>query len=255
MYFPRNSFFWLIWRSGKSIGKSMERNPKIGLKKYFPRIHFFKWPPLTLMPFLKLLQWTRVKKNITSLVRTYIWGLRMLFLVILWFKRHSLRPLLFLHPLTGGCGTRLSIRRQDPNNYSDTETRCLVYFFFVFNKVLHHNGHNKNNIWTPVLVYSVGWLVRLIVLVGCFGWLVVTFGWLIWSVDWNIWKPKPWEYISYELLTPLSVTVAAGRVWKYSKSRFQQKIKHANNFLAFGKHFELWRTPHFTDKKKWVKNL
>ena len=67
------------------------------------------------------------KKNITSLVWTYIWGLRMLFLVILWFKRHSLRPLLFLHPLTGGCGTRLSIRRQDPNNYSDTETRCLVY--------------------------------------------------------------------------------------------------------------------------------
>ena len=51
----------------------------------------------------------------------------MLFLVILWFKRHSLRPLLFLHPLTGGCGTRLSIRRQDPNNYSDTEARCLVY--------------------------------------------------------------------------------------------------------------------------------
>ena len=54
-----------------------------------------------------------------------------------------------------------------------------------------------------------GWLVGP---VGCFGWLVVTFGWLIWSVDWNIWKPKPWEYISYELLTPLSVTVAAGRV-------------------------------------------
>ena len=42
---PRNSFFWLIWRSGKSIGKSMERNPKIGLKKYFPRIHFFKMTP------------------------------------------------------------------------------------------------------------------------------------------------------------------------------------------------------------------
>ena len=117
--------------------------------------------------------------------------------------------------------------------------RMVLAFFFVFNKALHHIGHNKNNIWTPVLVYSVGWLVRL----------VVTFGRLIWSVDWNIWKPKPWEYISYELLTPLSVTVAAGRVWKYSKSRFQQKIKHANNFLAFGKHFELWRTPHFTDKK------
>ena len=24
------------------------------------------------------------------------------------------------------CNTRLSIRRQDPNNYSDPETRCLV---------------------------------------------------------------------------------------------------------------------------------
>ena len=39
---------------------------------------------------------------------------------------HSICPLLFPHHLTGGCGTRLSIRRQDPNNYSDTETRCLV---------------------------------------------------------------------------------------------------------------------------------
>ena len=29
------------------------------------------------------------------------------------------------HPLTGGRGTRLSIRRQDQNNYSDTETRNL----------------------------------------------------------------------------------------------------------------------------------
>ena len=42
---PRISFFWLIWRSGKFVGKSMERNPKIGLKKYFPRIHFFKMTP------------------------------------------------------------------------------------------------------------------------------------------------------------------------------------------------------------------
>ena len=25
------------------------------------------------------------------------------------------------------CGTRLSIRQQDPNIYSDTEARCLVY--------------------------------------------------------------------------------------------------------------------------------
>ena len=36
-------------------------------------------------------------------------------------------PSKILQPLTGGCGTRLSIRQQDPNNYSDTETRCLVY--------------------------------------------------------------------------------------------------------------------------------
>ena len=38
---------------------------------------------------------------------------------------HSIWPLLFPHQLSGGCGTRLSIRRQDPNNYSDTETRAL----------------------------------------------------------------------------------------------------------------------------------
>ena len=38
---------------------------------------------------------------------------------------HSIWPLLFPHQLSGGCGTRLSIRRQDPNIYSDTETRAL----------------------------------------------------------------------------------------------------------------------------------
>ena len=38
---------------------------------------------------------------------------------------HSIWPLLFPHQLSGGCGTRLSIRRQDPNNYSDTEMRAL----------------------------------------------------------------------------------------------------------------------------------
>ena len=35
------------------------------------------------------------------------------------------QTLLFPHQLSGGCGTRLSIRRQDPNNYSDTEMRAL----------------------------------------------------------------------------------------------------------------------------------
>ena len=38
---------------------------------------------------------------------------------------HSIWPLLFPHQLSGGCGTRLSIRRQDPNTYSDTEVRAL----------------------------------------------------------------------------------------------------------------------------------
>ena len=38
---------------------------------------------------------------------------------------HSIWPLLFPHQLSGGCGTRLSIRRQDPNTYSDTEMRAL----------------------------------------------------------------------------------------------------------------------------------
>ena len=38
---------------------------------------------------------------------------------------HSIWPLLFPHQLSGGSGTRLSIRRQDPNNYSDTEMRAL----------------------------------------------------------------------------------------------------------------------------------
>ena len=38
---------------------------------------------------------------------------------------HSIWPLLFPHQLSGGSGTRLSIRRQDPNIYSDTEMRAL----------------------------------------------------------------------------------------------------------------------------------
>ena len=42
-----------------------------------------------------------------------------------WSRRHISRPLHFSHPLTGAYRTRLSIRRQDPNNYSDTETRTL----------------------------------------------------------------------------------------------------------------------------------
>ena len=39
---------------------------------------------------------------------------------------HSIWPLLFPHQLSGGCGTRLSIRRQDPNTYSDTEMRLSL---------------------------------------------------------------------------------------------------------------------------------
>ena len=52
--------------------------------------------------------------------------------------------------------------------------RMVLAFFFVLTKALHHIGHNKNNIWTPVLVYSDGWLVRLVVLVG---WLLHLVGW------------------------------------------------------------------------------
>ena len=50
--------------------------------------------------------------------------------------------------------------------------RMVLAFFFVFNKALHHIGHNKNNIWTPVLVYSVGWSGWLFWLVGCYIWLI-----------------------------------------------------------------------------------
>ena len=49
---------------------------------------------------------------------------------------HSIWPLLFPHQLSGGCGTRLSIRRQDPNNYSDTEMRAL--------SSLRHSGKLKS---------------------------------------------------------------------------------------------------------------
>ena len=42
-------------------------------------------------------------------------------------QKTLLGPLHFLHLLSGGCGTRLSIRRQDPKNHFDAETRGLVY--------------------------------------------------------------------------------------------------------------------------------
>ena len=61
-------------------------------------------------------------------ISVYMGGLINHFLQVWCPTSHSIWPLLFLHRPTGGCGTRLSVRRQDQHNYSDTETRCLVYY-------------------------------------------------------------------------------------------------------------------------------
>ena len=72
--------------------------------------------------------------------------------------------------LTGGSRTRLSIRRQDPNNYSDTETKALssishspvLYLYICYNHIaatLHraysllklHNGIAFNGFFIKVI--------------------------------------------------------------------------------------------------------
>ena len=130
---------------------------KLLSEKYFPGIHNFGWHAEA--ENMKWFQWKQIwkwgerntslefislrscsadfdlnleavavilsEKANNSQQSTCTGGLRKPLLGSKWFKRHISRPLHFLHPLTGGSRTRLSIRRQDPNNYSDTETRTL----------------------------------------------------------------------------------------------------------------------------------
>ena len=130
---------------------------KLLSEKYFPGIHNFGWHAEA--ENMKWFQWKQIwkwgerntslefislrscsadfdlnleavavilsEKTNNSQQSTCTGGLRKLSHGGKWFRRHISRPLHFSHPLTGAYRTRLSIRRQDPNNYSDTETRTL----------------------------------------------------------------------------------------------------------------------------------
>ena len=55
------------------------------------------------------------------------------------------------HQLTGGYGTRLSIRRQDPKNYSDTEMRALSNWTSCWCCLLIASGNEQLTIFPETL--------------------------------------------------------------------------------------------------------
>ena len=86
-----------------------------------------------------------VKQFVVSEVLRYTGRLRKLYIGSWGFKRHFLRPLHFLHPLSGGCRTRLSISSWD-------EQACLRDGW------AHQNGWNfgkvPNGLWPPPLIFG-----------------------------------------------------------------------------------------------------
>ena len=113
------------------------------LKTAFP----LRSPPLTVLNSGKLPQGFVLEQNsisfslktcisssrrivLNSGKQGFLSNLQKIFIFILigsWCPgRHSICPLLFLQPLSEGCGTRLTIRNKDQKN-SDCKTRWLVY--------------------------------------------------------------------------------------------------------------------------------
>ena len=124
-HFPKFDGSQLWCRNGFShwseIWKAVERNPIKGLM--VPVSH----PPSLQLwrGFLTLCEEKNTRNPPKNEFRC-MGGLINRFLPVWCPISHSIWPILFPHQLTGVFGTWLSIRRQDPNNYSDTETRCLV---------------------------------------------------------------------------------------------------------------------------------
>ena len=76
--------------------------------------------------FLRGLRWSKVKICVTTTIYTHTGGLIRLYIVIWSVLSQFKWLLLFLHHAWRGHGARLSIRKKDPNNHSDTETGlCL----------------------------------------------------------------------------------------------------------------------------------
>ena len=112
----RNWDFPLRWNMKSSREKS---------NWWFPQIWWSQWVTLQLWSgFLTLCEGKNTRKPVQKWIQMHGRANQSRNTT---FEHFSLSrgPLKIPHQLSGGYGTRLSIRRQDPNNYSDTEMRAL----------------------------------------------------------------------------------------------------------------------------------
>ena len=93
-----------------SMGKKYDLASKQIQITISPNLSKWESHPLTLRTFLDTLWWTSVKKSCCRQVSMYMGGIISRFLQVLCPRSDSIWPLLFLHPLSGGCRTRLRIR-------------------------------------------------------------------------------------------------------------------------------------------------
>jgi len=93
-----------------SMGKKYDLASKQIQITISPNLSKWESHPLTLRTFLDTLWWTSVKKSCCRQVSMYMGGIISRFLQVWCPRSDSIWPLLFLHPLSGGCRTRLRIR-------------------------------------------------------------------------------------------------------------------------------------------------
>ena len=93
-----------------SMGKKYDLASKQIQITISPNLSKWESHPLTLRTFLDTLWWTWVKKSCCRQVSMYMGGIISRFLQVWCPRSDSIWPLLFLHPLSGGCRTRLRIR-------------------------------------------------------------------------------------------------------------------------------------------------
>ena len=93
-----------------SMGKKYDLASKQIQITISPNLSKWESHPLTLRTFFDTLWWTWVKKGCCGIFSMYMGGIISCFLQVLCPRSDSIWPLLFLHPLSGGCRTRLRIR-------------------------------------------------------------------------------------------------------------------------------------------------